>query len=627
MTFLKHICCILFILLMGSSALAQISFSEIMYDVEGVDYHDEFIEVFNRSHTDTLDLSGWRLYDGFAYDDLISAGLGMLLPPRSYAVILDGSYFGNSTTYDEVIPDTALIIRIADNAFGRSGLPNTQARTLTLLDANGHERDAYTYTVGIKPGYSNEKINIDGDHREDNWGASLRKGGTPGFRNSIAPYEFDLALGDNAITYRPSYLLQTLQPISITMTISNKGLNHFQGSVNLRLFVDVNNDSIFNSGDEWIIDVQVDMALAPGAVYEITEQWTAQQAGQFLLIGTIVSDADQNPLNDIRIIDVQVDMALAPGAVYEITEQWTAQQAGQFLLIGTIASDADQNPLNDIRIIEFNVVESRETVKINEIKFLTGANEPEWVELVNVGDEPVSLRRWGIADLRDTVWIDSSVWLHPGQFKVFAQSALIHDFYEVEDSLVCVLRKLPVLNDASDVVYLINPAGGWIEQVPYSIDWLEGEDWRKPSLERIHYHLDSRLARNWGPSTAERGATPAGANSIFMDIRSHDLKVRIEPNPFSPDGDGFEDHTVISIEIPADAARLRLDVYDVLGRRVRSIRDNRFTGSRLDVVWDGRDDYGKRLRMGIYVIFVQILNDRDGLIREFKDTVVVAGKL
>ena len=578
MTFLKHICCILFILLTGSCALAQITFSEIMYDVEGVDYHDEFIEVFNRSHTDTLDLSGWRLFDGFAYDDLISAGLGMLLPPRCYAVILDGSYFDNSTTYDEIIPDTALIIRIADNAFGRSGLPNSDARTLTLLNFENELMDSCTYAVGNKPGYSAEKKEIDGDHREDNWGASLRKGGTPGFRNSIAPYEFDLALGDNAITYRPSYLLQTLQPISITMTISNKGLNHFQGSVNLRLFVDVNNDSIFNSGDEWIIDVQVDMALAPGAVYEITEQWTAQQAGQFLLIGTI-------------------------------------------------ASDADQNPLNDIRIIEFNVVESRETVKINEIKFLTGANEPEWVELVNVGDEPVSLRRWGIADLRDTVWIDSSVWLHPGQFKVFAQSALIHDFYEVEDSLVCVLRKLPVLNDASDVVYLINPAGGWIEQVPYSIDWLEGEDWRKPSLERIHYHLDSRLARNWGPSTAERGATPAGANSIFMDIRSHDLKVRIEPNPFSPDGDGFEDHTVISIEIPADAARLRLDVYDVLGRRVRSIRDNRFTGSRLDVVWDGRDDYGKRLRMGIYVIFVQILNDRDGLIREFKDTVVVAGKL
>ena len=578
MTFLKILCSILFIILTGSSALAQISFSEIMYDVEGVDHHDEFIEVFNLSHTDTLDLSSWRLYDGFAYDDLISAGLGMLLPPRSYAVILDGSYFGNSTTYDEVIPDTALIIRIADNAFGRSGLPNTQARTLTLLDANGQEQDAYTYTIGIKPGYSNEKINIDGDHGEDNWGASLRKGGTPGFRNSIAPYKFDLALGDHAITYRPSYLLQTLKPISITMTITNNGLNHFESPVTLNLFVDKNGDSLYNSGDEWIIDAQVEMALAPGAVYEITEQWTAQQAGQFLLIGTIDSDADQNPLNNIKFI-------------------------------------------------EFNVVDSRETVKINEIKFLTGANEPEWVELVNVGDEPVSLRRWGIADLRDTVWIDSSIWLHPGQFKVFAQSALIHDFYEIEDSLVCVLRKLPVLNDASDVVYLINPAGGWIEQVPYSIDWLEGEDWRKPALERIHYHLDSRLARNWGPGTAERGATPGRANSIFMDIQPHDLMVRIEPNPFSPDGDGFEDHTIISIEIPADAARLRLDVYDVLGRKVRSIRDNSFSGSQLDVVWDGRDDYGKRLRMGIYVVFVQILNDRDGLIREFKETVVVAGKL
>lgn len=578
MTFHKTLCITLFILFTGSSAVAQITFSEIMYDVEGVDYHDEFIEVFNRSHTDTIDLSGWRLFDGFAYDNLISAGLGMRLPPRRYAVILDGSYFGNSTTYDEVIPDTALIIRIADHAFGRSGLPNSEARTLTLLNFENELMDSCTYATGNKPGYSAEKREIDGDNRAENWGVSLRKGGTPGFRNSIAPYEFDLALGDNAITFRPSYLLQTLKPISVTMTVANMGLNHFGGPVTLTLFVDKNGDSLYNHGDEWIINQQVDVTLLPGELYEISGQYTAQQAGQFLLVGTIVSEADQNPLNNFSIV-------------------------------------------------EFNVVESRETVKINEIKFLTGAREPEWVELINVGDEPVSLRRWAIADLRDTAWIDSSIWLHPGQFKVFAQSALIHDFYQIEDSLVCVLRKLPVLNDASEVVYLINPAGGWIEQVPYSIDWLEGEDWRKPSLERIHYHLDSRLARNWGPCTAERGATPGGANSIFMDIRSHDLKVRIDPNPFSPDGDGFEDHTVISIVIPADAARLRLDVYDVLGRKVRSIRDNRFSGSRLDVVWDGRDDYGKRLRMGIYVIFVQILNDRDGLIREFKETVVVAGKL
>jgi len=31
--------------------------------------------------------------------------------------------------------------------------------------------------------------------------------------------------------------------------------------------------------------------------------------------------------------------------------------------------------------------------------------------------------------------------------------------------------------------------------------------------------------------------------------------------------------------------------------------------------------------MGIYIIFAQILNDRDGIIKEMKDTVVVAGQL
>jgi len=104
---------------------AQIVFNEVMYDAEGADYHDEFIELVNLSGLDTVDLSGWHLSDSL-YDDIISdAGNGLKLAPRQYAVILDGSYFANSTTYDDIIPDSALIVTISDNAFTKSGLSNS----------------------------------------------------------------------------------------------------------------------------------------------------------------------------------------------------------------------------------------------------------------------------------------------------------------------------------------------------------------------------------------------------------------------------------------------------------------------------------------------------------------------
>ena len=84
---------------------------------------------------------------------------------------------------------------------------------------------------------------------------------------------------------------------------------------------------------------------------------------------------------------------------------------------------------------------------------------------------------------------------------------------------------------------------------------------------------------------------------------------------------------MIAIKSPADGAKLRLEIYDINGHKIRSIKDNDFVGSSQNVVWDGRNDKGTVVRMGIYIIFAQILDDRNGVIQEFKETVVVAHKL
>ncbi|MEJ2543940.1 MAG: gliding motility-associated C-terminal domain-containing protein [Calditrichaceae bacterium] len=217
--------------------------------------------------------------------------------------------------------------------------------------------------------------------------------------------------------------------------------------------------------------------------------------------------------------------------------------------------------------------------------------------------------------------------MYPNNYLVIASGLEIKDKYDIDDSVLCILNDLPSLNNTEETVFLLNPAGGWVEQVPYTIGWLEGEDWREPSLERINYNLDSRILRNWGPSTDPAGATPGKQNSLYTSIKPDVLKINVEPNPFSPDGDGFEDHTIITVESPAEAARLRLDIYDILGHKVRTIKDNSFVGSKIDLVWDGKNDKGQKVNMGIYIFFLQILDDRNGVIKEIKESVVVAGQL
>ena len=46
---------------------------------------------------------------------------------------------------------------------------------------------------------------------------------------------------------------------------------------------------------------------------------------------------------------------------------------------------------------------------------------------------------------------------------------------------------------------------------------------------------------------------------------------------------------------------MRLRIYDVWGRRVRSLLDGGFPAGKHVVVWDGRDERGRAVVRGIYL--------------------------
>jgi hypothetical protein len=64
------------------------------------------------------------------------------------------------------------------------------------------------------------------------------------------------------------------------------------------------------------------------------------------------------------------------------------------------------------------------------------------------------------------------------------------------------------------------------------------------------------------------------------------------PNPFNPS-------TSVRYSV-GDRARVRIGVYDVGGRLVRTLVDEVQEPGRRDVLWDGRDDRGRELAAGIY---------------------------
>ena len=164
--------------------------SEVMYDPAGSEHHDEFVELLNASETAWVDLAGWCLGDADEVDDLQGTGEGMVLAPGQRGLVLDASYFGQSTTYDS-LRTTTLMLTIEGRAFGRAGWSNSSEEAVILCDAHGDTVGLMVYTPAGRPGYSLEKIDPLGGDAHDNWAQSSIPGGTPGAANSTAPAQLD----------------------------------------------------------------------------------------------------------------------------------------------------------------------------------------------------------------------------------------------------------------------------------------------------------------------------------------------------------------------------------------------------------------------------------------------------
>ncbi|MFQ6608280.1 MAG: FlgD immunoglobulin-like domain containing protein [Fidelibacterota bacterium] len=65
------------------------------------------------------------------------------------------------------------------------------------------------------------------------------------------------------------------------------------------------------------------------------------------------------------------------------------------------------------------------------------------------------------------------------------------------------------------------------------------------------------------------------------------------PNPFNP-------ATTIRYDLP-EASYVSLVIYDILGREVRTILDNREEAGFKSVIWDGKDNSGNMASTGIYI--------------------------
>ena len=445
-----------------------IIFTEIMFDAPSG--NNEFIELYNRSETKSINLFHFKIkYYTSKPDTIISAGYGTLLPPKSYAVIFEGDYDFASGIYKNIVPSSALILKISDNAFGSNGMANTANRPLWLINATDDTMDYYTYSANNAVGYSDEKINMSKDTSSVNWGNSTRYNGTPGFKNSLVPKLYDLQISS---FQSPPYVISG-KKVELTLRIRNKGTN-ISSPYTIKIFNDVNKDSIPQPGE--LILSQTSGSIQSSDSAEILLNTDKYSIGWNCFFALIITIPDEDTSNNIA---------------------YTNFNAG-----------VSNNNTNDIII--------------NEIMYAPLAGEPEWIELFNRTNDSLSLMNWTITDIYTTpttVKIISNISIMPKSYLVISKDSTVFIQHPFIPSPVLKLN-IPSLNNEGDGVILKDYTGMVIDSVKYDPQWGGNSGY---SLERKSPDMSSLLKDNWGSSQDFERSTPGRINSLKEKL--YDLSV------------------------------------------------------------------------------------------------------
>jgi hypothetical protein len=270
---------------------------------------------------------------------------------------------------------------------------------------------------------------------------------------------------------------------------------------------------------------------------------------------------------------------------------------------------------------------------INEIMFDPAETNSEFVEFLNISYDSVDVGGWKLCQPNGNYQVISDVSrnIPKGGFFIFAADSIIFENYNwLKLSSYSIANKSDLnLSNSEDKITLKDVKGNTIDSVYYSSNWHNKNFLvtKNKSLERINPFINSNNPGNWSTSVYNEGATPGKSNSIFVQNQNLEEKISVSPNPFSPDNDGFEDFTVINYNLKQITAQVRIKIYDSQGRLVRTLLNNAASGSSGSVIFNGLNDAGHALRIGIYIIFLEALNENIGVLETMKTVVVVARKL
>jgi len=336
----------------------------------------------------------------------------------------------------------------------------------------------------------------------------------------------------------------------------------------------------------------------------------AGSPGKFIINGSeAVSTSSSDPL--LRTFVIRSPLSFVKGEVYSLN----------------VSSDLTDFAGNTISraSFKFGLPEKagRGDIVFNELLFNPFPDEPDYIELFNCSDKVADASQLYLASINaesgDTSEIeplsDEHRCIIPGGFfTVTADRIKVIEQYSSSDpENIFGISSLPSMPDDRGHLLLLNRSLDLIDEVSYSDEMhypllvsKEGV-----SLEKIRPEMASGESTSWHSASESSGwGTPGKENSVFSSGPEGNDRITFSSARISPDNDGTEDDLVIDINAEGLGNVISVTIFDETGGYVTKLIENFFAGNKASVVWDGTADNGSIVSTGVYIILIELYNEK-----------------
>ena len=520
----------------------------------------EYVELYNSTEF-AINLEGWQIQIG-SNDNTFD---NYVMQPHSYLILCHRDAVSELRTYGDCIGFSSFSVGNSASAmflYSKAGV---------LISKVNFSNTWYHDSIKANGGWSVEQIDPQNPCAgASNWTASMdASGGTPGRLNSVND--------ENDI--RPM----------------------------------VERVSMFSN---YIVQLWFDQQMNPTSLAEL-------QNYQVEELEVFPQQANTNP-NDPTFVELLFDNGFEEGIVYTIMIN------NVFNCVGT--------PIENETRVQFGIPNdiAEGEILINEILFDPISPCVDYIELYNNTDKTFDLSTLMLGVVRESfpnpadttlkeIVAESRLFLPQTYVLLSTNSEAVGQQYDCPTDNFIQMASFPSYANAGGTALLMSKTGTTIDAMYFSekMHYPLLKVTKGVALERVSFDQPSMAADNWH-SAAERMrfGTPGQPNSMMQSTEVSQGEIAIDPEVFSPDGDGFDDACFINYRFDESGYTMNTYIFNVAGQLVRHLAKGELVGQEGSVIWNGLDNNGNRVPVGVYVVLTEIFNF-DGKVKQYKNAVVV----